>query len=103
MKVTYTFTVFALGVHDITTGEFANVGVALYSPEAKYVGAICTPRYGRVSRMFLDFDSVHFRSLMRYIQSRFEERAERLPRELPFESAPRTVMEIARSILPSDD
>jgi hypothetical protein len=102
MKVTYTFTVLRY-VHDVTTGEFANVGVALYSPEAKYVGAICTPRYGRVNRMFLDIDPSHFKSLMRYIQSRFEEYGERLQTELLFDSLPKTVIEIARGILPSDD
>ncbi len=53
MKTTYTFTVLRY-VHDITTGEFANVGVALFAPEAKYLGAICTPRYGRLTRIFLD-------------------------------------------------
>jgi hypothetical protein len=40
---------------------------------------------------------------MRYIQTRFEEHRERLPRELPFESQPKTIMEIARGILPLDD
>ena len=101
MKVNYTFTVLRY-VHDITTGEFANVGVALYSQEAKYVGAICTQRYGRISRIFLDINAEHFRSLMRYIQSRFEDRAERLLTELPFD-IPKSVTEIANGILPSDD
>jgi len=102
MKTTYTFTVLRY-VHDITTGEFANVGVALYAPEAKYLSAICTPRYGRLSRIFLDINGDHFRSLTRFIQARFEEQAEKLRGELPLEGRPKSVMEIAQAILPPDD
>ena len=72
MKTTFTYTILRY-VHDIATGEFVNMGVALYAPEAKYVSAICSPRYGRPSKMFLDVDGEHLRSLLRYIQARFEE------------------------------
>ncbi len=102
MKTTYTFTVLRY-VHDITTGEFANVGVALYAPEARYLSAVCTPRYGRLSRIFLDINGDHFRSLTRFIQARFEEQAEKLRDELPLEGRPRSVMDIAHAILPPDD
>jgi hypothetical protein len=53
MKTTFTYTVLRY-VHDIATGEFVNMGVALYAPEAKYVSAICNSRYGRLSKMFLE-------------------------------------------------
>jgi hypothetical protein len=33
MKTTYSFTILRY-VHDIATGEFVNMGVALYAPEA---------------------------------------------------------------------
>ena len=103
MKTTYTFTVLRY-VHDITTGEFVNVGVALFAPEAKYVGAICTPRYGRLSKVFLDIDGEHFRSLMRYIQARFEEQSEKLRQSvLSFIDTPQSVVGIAQGILPPDD
>lgn len=102
MKTTYSFTILRY-VHDIVTGEFVNMGVALYAPEAKYVSAICTPRYGRLSKVFLEVNGEHLRSLMRYIQARFEEHALKLNGELPLEGKPKTVMEIATSILPRDD
>jgi hypothetical protein len=102
MKVTYTFTVLRY-VHDITTEEFVNVGVAVYCPEAKYLSALCTTRYARASRMFLDFDASHFRSLMHFIQSRFEERGGQLHQQLLFDSFPTNVIDFARSILPVDD
>jgi hypothetical protein len=102
MKTTFTYTILRY-VHDIATGEFVNMGVALYAPEAKYISAICSPRYGRLSKMFLDVNGDHLRGLMRYIQARFEECAVKLNSELPLEGMPKTIMEIAHSILPRDD
>jgi hypothetical protein len=102
MKTTFTYTVLRY-VHDIATGEFVNMGVALYAPEAKYVSAICNPRYGRLSKMFLDVNGENLRSLMHYIQARFEECAIKLKNELALESEPKNVMEIAAGILPRDD
>jgi hypothetical protein len=102
MKTTFTYTVLRY-VHDIATGEFVNMGVALYAPEAKYVSAICNPRYGRLSKMFLDVNGDGLRSLMRYIQARFEEQAGKLSSELPLEGQPRSIMDIAVSVLPRDD
>ena len=101
MKTSFTFTILRY-VHDIATGEFVNMGVALYAPEAKYVSAICNPRYGRLSKVFLDVNGEHLRGLMRYIQARFEERGVKLSTELPFER-PKSIIEIATGILPKDD
>ena len=102
MKTTFTFTVLRY-VHDVSTGEFVNMGVALYAPEAGYVSAMCNPRYGRLSRVFLDVNGDHVRSLMRFIQSRFEEFGEKLNGELPLHGKPKSIMDIAASILPPDD
>jgi len=101
MKTTYTYTVLRY-VHDIATGEFVNMGVALYAPEAKHVSAICNSRYGRLSKMFLEVNGDNLRSVMRYIQARFEEYAAKLNSELVLEN-PKSIMEIAVSILPRDD
>lgn len=102
MKTTFTYTVLRY-VHDIATGEFVNMGVALYAPEAKYISAICSPRYGRLSKMFLDVNGDHLRSVMRYIQARFEEHATKFNAELPLAGKPKSILEIAHGILPPDD
>ena len=102
MKTTFTYTVLRY-VHDIATGEFVNMGVALYAPEAKYISAICSPRYGRLSKMFLDVNGDHLRTVLRYIQARFEEHAARFNSELPLAEQPKSIMEIAYSVLPRDD
>jgi len=102
MKTTFTFTVLRY-VHDVSTGEFVNMGVALYAPEAGYVSAMCNPRYGRLSRVFLDVNGDHVRSLMRFIQARFEEFGVKLNGELPLEGKPKSIMDIAANILSPDD
>jgi len=102
MKTSYSFVVLRY-VHDIVTGEFINVGVAVYAPGARYIGALCTTRYRRLSDMFLKVDGEYFRGLMRYIQNRFEEEGARLRNELPLFGTPADIMEIAKKILPPDD
>lgn len=97
----YTYSVLRY-VHDVTSGEFMNVGVVLYAPKARFLGALCRPTYGRLSKVFPGMNAEHFKSLMRHIQGRFEERGERVANEL--ELTPSSgVMEIAQSILPKDD
>ncbi len=102
MKTVYSFVVLRY-VHDIASGEFVNVGVALYSPDTKYIGALCSTRYGRLSKMFLDVDGDYFRGLMRHIETRFDEIGGKLREELPFDGTPAGIIEIARTVLPPDD
>ena len=99
--IPYSYTVLRY-VHDITTGEFVNVGVAIYAPEARYASAICRSTYGRLSRLFPGLNAEHFKALMRHIQTSFEELGERLETQLPLESAS-SVIDLARRILPTDD
>jgi hypothetical protein len=51
MKTTYSYTVLRY-VHDTTTDEFVNVGVALLAPEARYVSALCRTTSGRLGKVF---------------------------------------------------
>jgi hypothetical protein len=102
MKTSYSYTVLRY-VHDTTTGEFVNVGVALLAPEARYVSALCRTTYGRLGKVFPGMNGESFKSLMRYIQSRFEEMGMNLREELPLDKTPPSVMPLAHSILPPDD
>lgn len=102
MKTAYSFVVLRY-VHDVVTGEFLNIGVALYAPGAKYIGGLCNTRYGRASKMFGEIDGDYFRGLMRYIEARFEELGDRLSNELPLFDVPANILQIAKSILPPDD
>lgn len=100
-RISYTYSVLRY-VHDVTSGEFVNVGVALYAPQARYLSAICRTTYGRINKVFPGLNAEHFKGLMRHIQNSFEAQGERLTNELPL-AAPSSVMEIAQSVLPKDD
>jgi hypothetical protein len=102
MKIPYSFSVLRY-LHDIVTGEFINVGVVLYAPKARFLSAICTSRYGRLSKMFSNVNGDHFRQVSRYIQARLEEEGGRLVSELPFDKLPVNVMEFTARALPIDD
>jgi hypothetical protein len=102
MKTAYTYTVLRY-VHDTTTGEFLNVGVALYAPEAFFLGALCRTTYGRLTKIFPGVDGETFKSLMRYVQSSFAAHGEKLRKELPLDGKAQTVMEAAHAVLPRDD
>jgi hypothetical protein len=101
MKSAYSFTVLRY-VHDVTTGEFVNVGVALCAPKAKFVGARCRTTYDRISGVFPGVNGPAFKRLMKKVQSRFQEEGNRL-QELPFEGVPQSVMTVAHSIVCADD
>ena len=102
MKTGYTYTVLRY-VHDISTGEFVNVGVALYAPDACYASAICRHTHGRLSSVFPGMDGDGFKRLMRFVQSRMEEMGDSVRDELPLDGKPKSVMDIAHSVLPPDD
>src|SRR4030067_815636 len=100
-QYSYTYTVLRY-IHEVTSGEFVNVGVALHAPQARYLGALCRTTYGRINKVFPGINAEHFKALMRHIQNSFEERGERLISELQLTS-PTGVLEIAQSVLPKDD
>lgn len=100
-SVKYSYTVLRY-VHDAVTGEFVNVGVALYAPDRAFLSAICRTTYRRISATFPGLKGDHFRAVMRHVQARFEDLGENLG---PVATAPadRSLQEIARSVLPLDD
>lgn len=100
-QISYTYTVLRY-VHDVTSGEFVNVGVALYAPQARYLSAMCRTTYGRLNKVFPGMNAEHFKALMHHIQNSFEDHGERLANELAL-SVPAGVLEIAQSVLPKDD
>ncbi len=101
MKTTYS-TITLRYVHDVVTGEFANIGVVLYAPEQRFLEARFTPSYERLNAVFLKIDHLHFRGLMRYLANRFDEIAADIRDGLHL--APVTALkEMVRQVLPPDD
>jgi hypothetical protein len=102
MKTPYTFSVLRY-VHDPVSTEFVNIGVAVYAPAAKYLSALCTTHYQRLSAMFDPIDGEHFRQITKFIQNRIEALGQRLDSELPFKDAPKNIEDVLAQVLPPDD
>jgi hypothetical protein len=102
MKTRYSFSVLRY-IHDVVTGEFINVGVVLFAPDQRFLSCLCSQRYGRLSKMFLNVDGSHYRQVLEYIQNRIKEEGERLINELPLEKLPESVSGFTSRILPVDD
>ena len=100
-KQAYSYSVLRY-VHDVTTGEFVNVGLALYCPALHYANATCRTTSKRLRPLFSSLDSDVFRALMRKVQTRFEALHDEVNSQLelrPYAS----VMELAQSVIPQDD
>jgi hypothetical protein len=89
-------------VHDTTSAEFVNVGVALYAPDVSYLGARCRHTYGRINKLFPGVKAEHFKALMRHVESKFVQLGERLRSQLPLRGK-QDFSDIVREILPNDD
>src|SRR6266404_4453483 len=89
-------------VHDVVTGEFANIGVVLYAPEQRFLEARFATSYERLNTIFLKIDHLHFRALMRYMANRFDEIAAEIRDGLQV-PAVTALKEIVRQVLPPDD
>lgn len=89
-------------VHDVVTGEFANIGVVLYAPGQRFLEARFATSYERLNAIFLKIDHLHFRALMRYMTNRFEELGAEIRDGLnvpPVNALP----EMVKQVLPPDD
>jgi hypothetical protein len=89
-------------VHDVVTGEFANIGVVVYAPEQRFLEARFATSYERLNAIFLKIDHLHFRALMRYLANRFEELSAELRDGLHVKPVT-TLSEIVKQVLPPDD
>ncbi|HEX4068374.1 MAG TPA: DUF3037 domain-containing protein [Acidobacteriaceae bacterium] len=90
-------------VFDPITQEFVNIGLVLYAPESRFIGAICTNHYSRVSKMFGRIDGGSFRSLTRFIQDRVIQLNRDLSRGALFFNTDEKLETILGRILPEDD
>ena len=100
-KKAYSYSVLRY-VHDVTTGEFVNVGLALHCADMHYANATCRTSSKRLTPLFPSLDGGFFRSLMRKVQNRFETIHDEVRHQLAFRSYA-SVMELAHSVIPQDD
>ena len=101
MKTAYSYVTLRY-VHDVVTGEFANIGVVVYAPSQRALDVRFTTSYERLNAIFLKIDHAHFRAMVRYLGNRFAEMADELRETLDL--VPVTgVAELVRKVLPPDD
>lgn len=101
-RTTYSYSILRY-VHDIASGEFINVGVALHSSESRYFRVLCRKTLGRVSDTFPDIRVSSFKSLIRGVTSRYEEVREAYSSPLEFNNQSTSLKELILTVLPHDD
>lgn len=89
-------------VHDITSGEFINVGVVVSSPDAGFIAGKFKSAYSRVKSTFPTLKGDSFRARVRKLQSKFDTWQHLHADGLRLESG-KKISEIIHSILPIDD
>jgi hypothetical protein len=91
-------------IHDGVTGEFVNVGIALFSVDVPYLRAKCTIQYGRITRVFDRIDGDRFKQTVRYIEDEVNRTGQKLrQRVLSFAETEPTVEGLLKQVLPRDD
>lgn len=88
---------------DPEAGEFANIGVALWSPQPRFLAFQGCNRFSRLTNFFGDLDRDGYRLLVAHVERRFDVLAERIMQSLPLEQYPNNVRELARQVVPEDD
>jgi hypothetical protein len=101
-KTAYTYTVLRY-VHDIGTGEFLNVGVALLAPECNFIDARCRTTYKRLRDVFPSLDGDSFRVRMRHVAREFKRLQAELEAEPSVQVTQPGVMAFAHAVLGADD
>nr|WP_297502595.1 DUF3037 domain-containing protein [Ferrovum sp.] len=90
-------------VHDAATGEFVNVGVALYCQNKNYFNVILRTTVGRVAGLFPDVQADAFMVLMERLSNRFKDINEAYSSPIGFCGKHDNLEEILRSVTPKDD
>lgn len=102
--IVYTYTVLRY-IHDPAASEFLNVGVVLFAPEVGFLRARCRSTFSRLSRTFPDMNGGYFKSMMSFIERQISKEGEQVQGTFddPSFNAPKTVMDLAKKVLPADD
>lgn len=90
--------------HDLVTGEFLNVGLAMYCPDPAFLNVRILTKYRRVSRTFPGVDGDFFRKYMDHLQLLFDVKAREINSgQMPLIKYPQALEELLNTVLPHDD
>lgn len=89
-------------VHDVLTGDFVTIGLVLYCPDRRFVGARTTSTFERVKGAFPTADQVHLRRIGIAVQEVCEEWYRRENEELPLARS-RDLASLLPALIPIED
>src|SRR3712207_6101453 len=90
-------------IHDPATEEFLNVGVVVYSKEARYLRALVSMKYSRLSNAFQEINGDHYRRIVNYIERSLAHRHHQFQQLELFNDLPLKLETILHQVLPPDD
>jgi hypothetical protein len=92
-------------IHDSFTGEYLNVGLAIYSQHPTFFRVKLLAKYSRITSTFPSADGDYFHKYINRLQLRFDQLAERVNSgQASFDNwLPSRVEELLSTILPVDD
>lgn len=90
-------------IHDPVTQEFLNVGIVLYSKEARYLKARMSTKFSRLSKTFPEINGDHYRRVTNYIQQTLSRTSEGLSQPNLFDDLPAKIETILHQVLSPDD
>ncbi len=97
----YSYTILRY-IHDMVSGERFNVGIVLYAPDAKFLGAKTRPAHGRIKKAFPNLDSKAFKSAIKGVEAAIAKKAQSGATSDIF-SSDLSASTFAESVLPKDD
>ena len=100
-KYAYSYAVLRY-MHDITTGEFVNVGVVVFCPEARFMVAMCRTTSERLRQVFPSLDTHAFRMLMQKVSARFSVLSEQAANQLQLDECT-LLTDWVYQVVPLDD
>ena len=92
-------------IHDSFTGEFLNVGLALYAKNSPYFRVRLLHKYARITNAFPGTNGEHYHKYITSLQNKFDHLAEKVnDKQITLESWPPEYLdELLSQILPPDD
>lgn len=91
-------------IHDPMTQEFLNIGVVVYSLEARYLNALINSHYGRISKTFESLDSLNYRRMANSVRYRIEWLGQRIAQPTFFDDYPQQIETLLQQeVLVPDD
>jgi hypothetical protein len=90
-------------IHDPVTQEFLNVGIVIYSKEARYLKGRINTRYSRLSKAFPEINGAHYRRIISYIQRSLSYIYSSFSQSNLFDELPTKIETILDQVLPPDD